>query len=78
MTTYTAIYDTAAIRSMKYDFTAKSDDHAIKFANIKFALEVQPTLKLFQGDREIPYTYDPHEEMSISEKEAYVGARFVK
>jgi len=78
MKTYRAIYNTAAMEGIKYDFTAKSDDQAVKFANIKFAIEVQESLRLFEGDREIPYKYNAHEEMSITEKEIYVGAKFVE
>lgn len=78
MKAYTAIYDTETIKSVKYDFTAKDDAHAIKFANIKFAPEVQPTLRLFEGDREVFHEYNPHDEMTIPEKEMYVGGKFVK
>lgn len=78
MKDFRAIYRTETHPVVKYDFMAKDDDHAIKFANIKFAPETQPTLRLFQGEREVPYTYDTHEEMSISEKERFVKAKYVR
>lgn len=78
MKTYTAIYNTETFNGMKYDFTAKSDDHAIKYANIKFEPEAQSSLRLFEGEREIPYSYNAHEQMSVTEKEMFVGGKFVK
>lgn len=78
MKDYRAIYNTKKYEGMMYDFPAKSDSHAIKYANIKFAPEAQSSLRLYQGNREIPYTYNAHEEMSRREKESFVNAKYVK
>lgn len=78
MKEYRAIYNTQAHNGIMYDFWAKSDDQAVKFANIKFAPECQNSLRLFQGEREVSYKYDEHKVMSIAEKEVFVGAKYVK